>query len=89
MAATSKELPVIQKTYDLVRWYVPILNRLPRDHKFALGERLTGALYDLLETLRVPTLCVGTRLRTLRVSSHRTTSTGVPTWRAIKRFYLA
>ena len=28
------ELPVIQKTYDLIKWYVPILNRLPRDHKF-------------------------------------------------------
>jgi hypothetical protein len=26
------DLPIIQKTYDLIRWYVPILNRLPRDH---------------------------------------------------------
>ncbi|SKB15083.1 hypothetical protein PL11201_690104 [Planktothrix sp. PCC 11201] len=25
------ELPIIQKTYDLIKWYVPILNRLPRD----------------------------------------------------------
>jgi hypothetical protein len=23
------DLPVIQKAYDLVKWYVPILNRLP------------------------------------------------------------
>ncbi|GEM_PF-5300943 len=22
------DLPIIQKTYDLIRWYVPILNRL-------------------------------------------------------------
>jgi hypothetical protein len=43
------ELPIIQKTYDLIRWYVPIVNRLPRDHKFALGERIVGGLYDLLE----------------------------------------
>ncbi|MCL1472927.1 four helix bundle protein [Argonema antarcticum A004/B2] len=27
------ELAIIQKTYDLIKWYVPILNRLPRDHK--------------------------------------------------------
>ena len=27
------ELPIIQKTHDLIQWYVPILNRLPRDHK--------------------------------------------------------
>jgi hypothetical protein len=43
------DLPIIQKTYDLIKWYVPILNRLPRDHKFALGERITAGLYDLLE----------------------------------------
>jgi hypothetical protein len=46
-----QDLPIIQKTYDLIRWYVPILNRLPRDHKFALGDRITAGLYDLLEGL--------------------------------------
>jgi hypothetical protein len=45
------DLPIIQKTYDLIKWYVPILNRLPRDHKFALGERIVTGLYDLLEGL--------------------------------------
>lgn len=33
-----EELPIIQKTYDLIKWYVPILNRLPRDYRFTLGE---------------------------------------------------
>ena len=46
-----KELPIIQKTYDLILWYVPILNKLPRDHKFAIGDRITKGLYDLLEEL--------------------------------------
>jgi hypothetical protein len=45
------ELPIIQKTYDLIKWYVPILNRLPRDHKFLLGDRIIKGLYDLLEGL--------------------------------------
>lgn len=45
------ELPIIQKTYDLIKWYVPILNRLPRDHKYILGERIITGLYDLLEAL--------------------------------------
>ena len=45
------ELPIVQQTYDLIRWYVPILNRLPRSHKFALGDRMVGRLYDLLEGL--------------------------------------
>ena len=34
------ELPIIQKTYDFTLWFVPILNRLPRDHKFGLGSRM-------------------------------------------------
>ena len=45
------DLPIIQKTYDLIKWYVPILNRLPRTHKFALVERITTGLYDLLDGL--------------------------------------
>jgi hypothetical protein len=45
------ELSIIQKTYDLVKWYVPIINRFPRDHKFLLGDRIIKQLYDLLEAL--------------------------------------
>jgi 23S rRNA-intervening sequence protein len=45
------ELPIIQKTYDLIQWYVPILNRLPRDHRFNLGDRIIRELYTLLEDL--------------------------------------
>lgn len=46
-----KELSIIQKTYDLIKWYVPILNRLPKAHKFALGDRMVSGLYDFLEAL--------------------------------------
>lgn len=45
----SQDLPVIQKTYDLIRWYVPLLNRLPRNHRFTLGDRMINGLYNLLE----------------------------------------
>lgn len=47
------DLTIIQKTYDLIKWYVPILNRLPRDHKFLLGNRIITELYDLLDILIV------------------------------------
>jgi hypothetical protein len=50
-ARAMNELPIIQKTYDLLKWYVPILNQLSRDHKFALGDRIISGLYDLLEGL--------------------------------------
>ena len=29
----NNDLPIIQKTDDLIKWYVPILGRLPREHK--------------------------------------------------------
>jgi hypothetical protein len=47
----TNDLPVIQKTYDLIKWYIPLLNRLPRNHKFILGDRIITGLYNLLEGL--------------------------------------
>jgi 23S rRNA-intervening sequence protein len=45
------ELPIIQKTYDLIKWYIPYLQKLPREHKFGLGDRIASGLYELLEGL--------------------------------------
>lgn len=45
------ELSIIQKTYDLIKWYIPILNRLPKQHKFHLGDRTIDTLYSILEGL--------------------------------------
>jgi len=53
MAKQKEELPIIQKTYDLILWYVPVINRLPRDFKFTLGERITTGLYEMLDELIV------------------------------------
>lgn len=46
-----KPLAITQKTYDLIQWYVPILNRLPRDQKYLLGNRMIAGMYDVLEGL--------------------------------------
>ena len=46
------ELPIIQKTYDLLKWYIPILKRLPKNFRFSLGTRISERLYGVLETLR-------------------------------------
>lgn len=47
----SEELPIIQKTYDMIKWTVPILDRLPRIHRFTLGDRMIKELYGPLESL--------------------------------------
>ena len=41
---SSAELPIQEATLDLIRWFIPILHRLPRQHRHGLGERL---LHDL------------------------------------------
>lgn len=45
------DLAIVNKTYELIKWYVPILNRLPKEHKFGIADRIINRLYDLLEGL--------------------------------------
>jgi len=47
-----------------VKWYVPLLNRLPRDHKFALGDRIVLGLYLILQGLIIA------RYFTIRVKTY-------------------
>ena len=47
----TDDLPIIQKTYDLIKWYIPELQNLPRSHRFQLGDRVATSLYDFLENL--------------------------------------
>ena len=49
--ARVEELTVITKTYDLILWSCQHTSRIPRQHRFVLGERLERTLYELLETL--------------------------------------
>ncbi|KOR31882.1 hypothetical protein TI05_10790 [Achromatium sp. WMS3] len=46
-----QELSIIQRTHDLIQWYIPILNRMPLDFKLTLGRRIMDGLYNLLEDL--------------------------------------
>jgi hypothetical protein len=47
----ERELPIIQRAYDLILWYIPRISNFPRDHKFVLGDRMQSLLYALLEGL--------------------------------------
>ena len=48
---TQKELSIVQNTYDLIVWFVPIVKRFPRDYKFTLGDRIQNQMYDILEEM--------------------------------------
>lgn len=47
----TEELVVIQKLFDYLVWVSPLINRLPRDRKFTIGDRVLNRLYDVLEDL--------------------------------------
>ncbi|MFN9630334.1 MAG: diversity-generating retroelement protein Avd [Cyanobacteriota bacterium] len=47
----TAELPILEATLDLIRWFLPLLHRLPRQHRHGLGDRLIANLYELLEQL--------------------------------------
>jgi len=53
-APSTADLPIQEATLELIRWFIPILHRLPRLHRHGLGDRLVANLYELLEQLALP-----------------------------------
>jgi hypothetical protein len=50
---TRAELPIIQATIVLIRSYVPLINGLPRAHKFGLGDRITANLHNFQQEFQL------------------------------------
>jgi hypothetical protein len=48
---STAELPIQEAALDLVRWFIPVLHRLPRLHRHGLGDRLISNLYEVVEQL--------------------------------------
>lgn len=47
------DLPIIQKAYNTAMYLIPAVERMPRVHRFTLGDRIANAVYDFLELLTV------------------------------------
>jgi hypothetical protein len=45
------ELLVIDKTYELLKWFLGWLEKFPRSHRYGLGQRLESRLYAVFEAL--------------------------------------
>ena len=45
------DLPIVTKLYSVLLWVLPQLSKLPRDHRFLLGDRIAAGLYDQMESL--------------------------------------
>jgi hypothetical protein len=46
-----EEKPVVHQMYDLIKWLIPQIAKLPRSHKFTLGDRITNLALDTLDLL--------------------------------------
>jgi len=60
-----KESPIFSRTYDLVLWVVPQVNKFPRVHRFGVGERVIRYTLDFQETLIKAGLSKKERLKLL------------------------
>ncbi|MBN1347375.1 MAG: diversity-generating retroelement protein Avd [Phycisphaerae bacterium] len=47
----KEELLVIDRMYELVKWFLGHLAKFPRSHRYGLGQRIEGRLYAVLEGL--------------------------------------
>ncbi len=46
-----QEKPVVQQMYKLIKWLVPQIAKLPKSHKFTLGDRITNLALDTFDLL--------------------------------------
>ena len=44
----NENYPIIVKSYNLTRWYIEKLSKLPRNHRYTLGEKVQNSLLNLL-----------------------------------------
>lgn len=45
----SNDAPIVQKSYDLLKESITVVNKFPRSQKFTLGDRIQNKLTDLLD----------------------------------------
>ena len=64
-------LPVLERTYDFIKWLVPAVAQFPRQQRYLIGERLESAALDLLDLLVEARLSPESRPAVLRRAAVR------------------
>ena len=47
----AQEMQAVTKIYDVLKWLLPQISKIPRSHKFTLGDRITNSGLDVLMLL--------------------------------------
>lgn len=45
------DLIIYQKTYDLLLWLYPVVNKFPKSQRFVLGQRIENKTLDILASV--------------------------------------
>jgi hypothetical protein len=51
MNHTQSEPPIFHKTYELILWFYPAVNKFPKSQRFVLGQRMEGAILDFFDLI--------------------------------------
>ncbi len=51
MDKTLKEVNALTRTYDLLLWIVPVLEKFPKGQRYLLGDRIETTLLDVMELI--------------------------------------
>jgi len=44
-----KNLPIFEKTYELILWLYPLINKFPKSQRFVLGQQIETAALEILK----------------------------------------
>ena len=44
-------LPILEKTYELILWLYPTVNKFPKSQRFVLGQRIENTMLKIVEEI--------------------------------------
>jgi four helix bundle protein len=44
-------LPILEKTYELILWLYPTVNKFPKSQRFVLGQRIENGVLKIVEEI--------------------------------------
>jgi four helix bundle protein len=52
-------LPILEKTYELILWIYPTVNKFPKSQRFVLGQRIENGVLKIVEEIIEMRIMVG------------------------------
>ena len=46
-----QNLPIFEKTYELILWLYPLINKFPKSQRFVLGQQIEIAVLEIMKSI--------------------------------------